>query len=301
MFSLLSEFTRDVDSPSTIIVMDAEGLEQPRRYQVVPRHLLYLATASLLGFGMLLVTLVAFTPLRELIPGYGTSEMRQNARLNVLRISALEDSLLAQDRYMTQLRQIMLGQIDSTFLTGTREPPQGLTAEGIGQPPPREPSANWSDHQQPAIAIDRLAATAYPAYRLSANAARPRLPSMVLPALPPVDGLVTRGFDARTGHYAIDIAVEVGTMVRSIGDGYVIFADWTHEGGHAIAIQHADGYVTVYKHNERLLKRVGDRVRPREAVAMSGNSGEITTGPHLHFEIWQNGLAQDPRNYILTP
>ena len=79
----------------------------------------------------------------------------------------------------------------------------------------------------------------------------------------------------------------------------MIFADWTHEGGYTVTVQHADGYLTVFKHNQRLLKRVGDRVRAREAVAMSGNSGEITTGPHLHFELWHNGLAQDPSFYFI--
>jgi murein DD-endopeptidase MepM/ murein hydrolase activator NlpD len=79
----------------------------------------------------------------------------------------------------------------------------------------------------------------------------------------------------------------------------VVFADWTYEGGYAVGVQHADGYLTVYKHNQRLLKRVGDRIRARDEIAISGNSGEISTGPHLHFELWQNGLAQDPRSYIV--
>ena len=103
----------------------------------------------------------------------------------------------------------------------------------------------------------------------------------------------------RKGHFAIDIATEAGTMVRSIGDGYVIFADWTYTSGHTIIVQHAEGYLSVYKHNQRLLKRVTDRVGVRESLAISGNSGEYTTGPHLHFEIWNNGLALDPSAYIL--
>ncbi|MGI9173940.1 MAG: murein hydrolase activator EnvC family protein, partial [Rhodothermales bacterium] len=127
----------------------------------------------------------------------------------------------------------------------------------------------------------------------------PHLAVLQWPVQSPVDGFLTRGFDARTGHYGADIAVEEGTLVRSIGDGHVILADWTHDGGYAIAVQHADGYVSVYKHNQRLLKRVGDRVSDREALAVSGNSGEVTTGPHLHFELWNNGLAQDPRYYFI--
>ena len=298
MFSFLSEFTRDVDTPSTVIIMDAEGLEQPRHYKVVPRKILYLATGSVLGLTVLLLSLIIFTPLKELIPGYGTTEMRQGARLNDLRVRALQDSLTAQQQYMTQLRQLMLGQIDSSFVLTDAPPEPAPGQDGIESPSQNEPSGNWSDHQQPAITYDRFEAWNATPFRL-ANVSGARLATMLLPALPPVDGFVTRGFDPRNGHYAIDIAVDEGTMVRAIGDGYVIFADWTYEGGYAVAVQHADGYLTVYKHNLRLLKRVGDRVRARDEIAISGNSGEISTGPHLHFELWQNGLAQDPRTYIV--
>ncbi len=299
MFSFLSEFTRVVDAPSTIIVMDAEGYEQPRHYRVVPRQVLFVAIGSVVGVAVVLVCMIVFTPLKELLPGHGTAEMRQNARVNTLRVTALQDSLEAQGRYVTQLRNLMLGQIDTTSVASiTAQQPSTPTA-GAQSPPIDEPSTDWADHQQPAFAVERMEAGREMPFRFVNDAGR-SLPSVLLPALPPVDGFITRSFDARTGHYAVDIAVGEGSMVRSIADGYVIFADWTHEGGYAIAVQHADGYVTVYKHNQRLLKRVGDRVRARDEIAVSGNSGEISTGPHLHFELWHDGLAQDPRNYIVS-
>jgi murein DD-endopeptidase MepM/ murein hydrolase activator NlpD len=115
-----------------------------------------------------------------------------------------------------------------------------------------------------------------------------------------VDGIVSRGFSASANHYGMDFAVDEGSPVRAVGDGYVVFADWTHEGGYVIAVQHADGYLSVYKHNARLLRRLGDHVRSRETIALSGNTGEITSGPHLHFELWRNGLAQDPRTFFVN-
>ena len=114
------------------------------------------------------------------------------------------------------------------------------------------------------------------------------------------DSHVARGFDAARGHFGLDLAVSEGTPVRAFADGYVVFADWTHAGGHTIAVQHADGYLSVYKHNGRLLKRVGERVRARETIALSGDSGEVTTGPHLHFEVWRDGLAQDPAALLVA-
>lgn len=298
MFSFLSEFTRRVDGPSTVIVMDAEGFEQPRHYQVVPRHVMYVYVATALGLALLMLCVLIFTPLKEFIPGYGTGEMRQNARLNALRVAALQDSLAAQDRYVSHLRNLMLGQIDTLAFAGTAVPTTETPSASVREPVQDDPSTDWADHQQPAISVERLEAGAGKSFRLTGVSGRP-LPSVLMPALPPVAGFVTRSFDARMGHYAIDIAVEEGTMVRSVGDGYVIFSDWTHEGGYAIVVQHADGFVTVYKHNQRLLKQVGDRARAREAIAISGNSGETSTGPHLHFEVWHDGLAQDPRNYIV--
>ncbi|MFB6099440.1 MAG: murein hydrolase activator EnvC, partial [Salinibacter sp.] len=89
-----------------------------------------------------------------------------------------------------------------------------------------------------------------------------------------------------------------GEYIRAVGDGYVVWADWTQDGGYTIAVQHANGYLSVYKHNKRLLKHIGDRVRAQERLAVSGNTGAITTGPHLHFELWRNGLALSPRAYV---
>ncbi|MFQ5570936.1 MAG: M23 family metallopeptidase, partial [Rhodothermales bacterium] len=265
MWPFLAELFRRRDNPCTIIVVDDDHLEQPRPYQVQPRTLLVLVGSTLLVLTVLILSLVIFTPLRELIPGYGTTELRTNARLAAVRLAALEDSLEAQHQYMTQLRQIMTGQIDTTLagrVTPTDQTPSvsGELAEVAAEPN----SQNWADHEQPAFPVARMPVDVETPFRLTSASER-YLSSLQLPALPPVNGFLTRAFDARTGHYGVDIAVEEGTMVRAIGDGYVIIADWTHEGGYAIAVQHAQGYVSVYKHNQRLLKRVGDRVRAREA------------------------------------
>ncbi|WP_457652737.1 M23 family metallopeptidase [Rhodocaloribacter sp.] len=300
MFSFLSEFTRDPNSTYTVIVMDEEGMEQPRPYRVRPKRLLMWWTGTALALALALLSLVIFTPLREWIPGYGTAEMQRSARLNALRLAAMQDSLAMQQQYMTQLRKLMLGQIDSSLVGGERPPEPALAVSGELAEVTADPlSKDWTDHEQPALSLERLPVAETPPVTPVSTAGERYLARLRFPVLPPVNGFLTRGFDARTGHYAIDLAVEEGSVVRAVGDGHVIFADWTHEGGFTLAIQHADGYVSVYKHNQRLLKRVGDRVRDREAIALSGNSGEITTGPHLHFELWHNGLAQDPRLYFI--
>lgn len=298
MFSFLKELFRPGKGISTFVVIREGTGQQARHYRVVPRHVLLALSGGVLGVvALVLALLFLLPPLQGILPGAVSTEMRQNAILNALRIEALEDSLAMQERYMAQLRQVFLNDVEldeaDPVATETVSPEQNYTAIAPG-----ETSPNWTDHQGPAITIDMLSGSNRPGTR-TVNTAYDHFPGIVLPALAPVNGFVTRGFDARTGHYGIDIAAEEGTGVRAIGDGYVVMADWTQEGGYTIAIQHPDGYLSVYKHNRQLHKRTGDRVQARDNIAVSGNSGEFTTGPHLHFELWRNGLAQDPGAYLV--
>ena len=278
--------------------MDESGIENPRQYEIQPRRLLYgLAGVSLL-LSLLLLTVILLSPIRRVFLGPDPNALRETARINAIRAAALEDSLAVQDEYLAQLRTAIIGdeaepeeRQDSVVSVET---PAVTPAEPEAPAGPR--SDNWADHEQPALALDGLAAD--PRAEES-PAAEIYLASLQFPSLVPVEGFLARGFDASRGHYGLDVAVKEGTPIRSVGDGYVVFADWTNDGGYVVAVQHADGYLSAYKHNSRLLKRVGDRVRSREAVALSGNTGEITTGPHLHFELWRNGLAQDPRFYFV--
>ncbi len=298
LFSFLSEFTRNTDGSYTVIVMDEEQMEQPRQYDVRPRDVVRVVSAFVIVVAVLVIAVLVLTPAKELIPGYGSAELRRSARLNGLRLVALQDSLEAQQQYLAQLRHLMTGEIDSAYVQNfaSTDLPEEVDSDVQATPSART-STDWADHEQPAMSVISVSS---PVTRPSdASGGSRYLSRLQLPALTPVNGYLTRGFDARSGHFAVDIAVDEGTLVRSVGDGYVIMADWTQEGGYAIAVQHADGFVSVYKHNRRLLKRVGDRVRNREAVAESGNTGEITSGPHLHLELWHNGLAQDPQYYLV--
>lgn len=298
MTSFLLDLVKGSDEPRTVIVVDESGVENPRQYVIRPRQLLYLVAGASCGLALLLVAVVFLTPIRTLLMGPDPEVLRETAEQNALRAAALEDSLALQDEYLERLRYAIVGEVDTATVS------QDLVeaAQTPAEPPPLEAPAgprseDWADHQQPALALNRLAADRRA--EGETRAVETYLASLQFPALPPVQGFFARGFDAARGHYGIDEAVAEGTPVRAIGDGYVVSADWTNDGGYVVAVQHADGYLSVYKHNSRLLKSVGDRVRSREAIALSGNTGEITTGPHLHFELWRNGLAQDPRLYLI--
>jgi murein DD-endopeptidase MepM/ murein hydrolase activator NlpD len=296
MWSFFADLIRNVGTEQTIVVMDTEGVGKTRRHQVRPSRMLMTWGGSLLGIGGAVALLIAFTPLRTQIPGYGTKEMQENARLNTLRVQALQDSLSAQRKYIQRLRRLITGRVDASST------PEGATSQsGSGG------RARSSGEEEPSASGEAVEASARPVHRQPAFAptegardgAPDALAGLSFPLPPPVtNGFPTRDFDVDTGHYGIDVAVSEGEYIRAVGGGYVVWADWTQDGGYTIAVQHAGGYLSVYKHSKRLLKQLGDRVTAQEPLAVTGNTGAVTTGPHLHFELWQNGLAQGPDSYI---
>jgi murein DD-endopeptidase MepM/ murein hydrolase activator NlpD len=299
MLPFFRDLARDSSSSRTIIVVDETGTAPPRQYQLQPRRLFIASAAGTILLAAVLTAIVVLTPVRRVILGPDPETLRETARLTAVRAAALSDSLEIQREYLAVIRSTLTGVVD-TSVAGDAETEDGLPEDAGGEfPEPlvRERTTNWGDHEPGALSPQVLTASFQ--QPTGAGFADGFLSQLQFPALPPVTGFFARGYDASRGHFGIDIVVDEDTPVRSIGDGYVIFADWTNDGGYVVGVQHVDGFLSVYKHNRRLMKRVGDRVRSRETVAMSGNTGEITTGPHLHFELWRNGLAQDPRQYLV--
>ena len=289
----MTDFLRDLFSrpgaTRTVVLLEPETMSTPRQYEVRPGLALYAGIIAVVALAALLVALLVLTPLRGLLGGADAGELRAVAQTNAARAEALEDSLLVQYQQIEQLRALITGEADALGATP-------LDASALALPDPESKPDALPGTDAPAVAPRAL--TAGPG---SDGAAERYLAGLRLPALPPLDGVVSRGFDVTRGHFALDIAATEGTPVRAVGEGYVVFADWTHDGGHTIAVQHAGGYLSTYKHNGRLLKRVGERVQARETLALSGDTGEVTSGPHLHFELWRDGLAQDPASVLLLP
>jgi murein DD-endopeptidase MepM/ murein hydrolase activator NlpD len=304
MWSFLARLFRRPGATHTVVVMDSEEVGRTHRYDVSPKRILITWVTSLLVVALAGAALVAFTPLRTFIPGYGTETLKRNARLNAIRVDALQDSVAVQRQYIKRLQQLVTGRVDSLARSPIREASALSSAQREPAAARRLPTPQGSEgqegggeeHEQPAVSAASFPATDEAGTRQAESYVTP---SLSLPVKSPVQtGFPTRNFDASNAHFGVDIAVSEGSYVRAVGEGYVVLSDWTQGGGYTIAVQHSDGYLSVYKHNKRLLKQTGDRVQAREALAVSGSSGEMTTGPHLHFELWRNGLAQDPRPYV---
>ena len=233
-------------------------------------------------------SLIAFTNLREFIPGYPDVSMRRNIIMNALLLDSLERELDIRDKYFRDLNDVISG----------RQP--------IGKVAMRDSTRDYSNIIFRRSAEDSLFKTRIEqeeAYSLNASAAAtPTGHGTSLANIhffPPVKGIISSNFDNRTRHYAIDIVTQAKAVVSSTLEGTVVMTGWTMETGFVIVIQHANNLVSVYKHNARLLKEMGERVWAGEAISIVGDSGELyTSGPHLHFELWHDGEALDPAQYI---
>lgn len=264
------------------VILNDDTFEEILTLRLSPLNIFTFSVLSIATTIALTTTLIAFTPLKELIPGYASSKLRREAIDLALKTDSLELALEYNQNYLNSIQRILQGEVIDTVLREL----QNDTSVGNDPIVLSEPSAQdsafreWVEEEN--------------AFTLSN-----RVPNLDIPQLfSPLEGVVTSSFDKSTGHYAVDIAAAKNTPIKSCYEGTVVFADWTSETGHIIIIQHENNLLSAYKHNSALLKEVGEFVRSGEAIAIIGNSGENSTGPHLHFELWFEGAAINPEDFI---
>ncbi len=239
--------------------------------------------------------LIAFTGLREYIPGYPTGEERVMIMQNLQKVDSLATEIEMRDNMMKNLRAVLSGD-DRILMQGSAQSdssltPGNVTKEGLA-------GLNREKSSEEASFISEVESAEK--YDVDASKSESSI-NQELEAtffFSPLKGIVTDGFGVRKGHMGVDVAATDGTPVMSTLAGTIIFAEWTVQTGYVIMVQHDNQLVSVYKHNARLLKKEGARVKAGEAIAMVGNSGELTSGPHLHFELWYMGAPLNPENYI---
>ncbi len=241
------------------------------------------------GGAMLLVILVsvliAYTPIREFIPGYPEGDMRRKMIENYQKLDSLEKELQLRTQYVDNISTIMNGGIPESH-SETQD--ATITNQDVTFDKSRDDSLLREQIEQEEK------------YTLSVNYQEPSERDLShLHFFSPCNGMVTNSFNARENHFGTDIVAGDNNVVKAVLDGTVTMADWTLKTGWIIQIQHENNLLTVYKHNAELLKQVGDQVNAGEAIAIIGNSGELTSGPHLHFELWRNGTPLDPEKYIV--
>lgn len=250
-------------------------------------NVILLAIILFIFNALFVAAVIVFTPLKEYIPGYSDQKVKMNAYRALIAADSLEQAMVVRDAYINNLRNVLSGKLPADSAT--------LAVPTTAMPTAQDLQAS------PADSLMREQVRAEEAYSVHSTGPAGTLDRLGLPGLlffPPLRGVVTNAFNAGEGHYGIDIVTKADEAVKACLDGTVIMASWTSDAGYVIQIQHTADLVSVYKHNAVLLKKVGDRVDAGEVIAIVGNSGEQTTGPHLHFELWSGGKAVDPQTYI---
>ena len=265
-----------------IVLVNEKTLE---KRQILTSSRLQIALTSALAFITLLslvFLIIYFTPLKEYFRGYTSTELRESSFDNAIKLDSLESLYLMQKNYISSVKDLLAGKIDFVDLSNDslREAKLINDLDVV--------KTNTEDSILRAIVEeeDKYNLIDINAEKLSA----------VL--FSPAKGGISSEFNLQDKHYGIDITLPVNSPIYSISDGRVIFSEWTAETGYVIIIKHLNGLISSYKHNSSLSKNQGESVRTGEIIGFSGNTGQLTSGPHLHFELWFEGEPVDPLNFI---
>ena len=277
------KFFQRLRNPYIIMIIDEETFEEKgqirtSRFKSILVSLLLICTSSVLIF-----TIISYTSLKEYIPGYDSSEIRAKAIQNLFLTDSLIQLYNQNLKYLNSVKKVLTEDIsfkeqDSLVLI-------------------QETPVIKDEFNQQLILEDSLLRVFVSQQDKYSPVSRGEIKLNTF-LFPPVNGQITQPFDRDKSHYAIDIAVEKNMPVKAIADGTVIFSEWTSETGYVIILEHNIGLLSVYKHNSSLNKRQGESVISGEVIATAGNSGEYTTGYHLHFELWMDGYPMDPENFF---
>jgi len=266
-----------------LVILNENTFEEKISFKLSRLNVFVTGTLCIIGLIGMTILLIAFTPLREYIPGYSSTRLKKQATELTYETDSLVRVLGNTNNYLENIRMVLKGDIENNQINrdSLRErfklDPSSVDLTPIKQDSLLRAEVELEDKYN---LFDRST--------IGSN----------LSLFPPISGTLSQNFDIEKKHYAVDVVAPRDTPVKATADGIVIFAEWTADTGHVIILKHDNGILSVYKHNGSLNKAQGDAVRSGEVIAAVGNTGELTTGPHLHFELWQNGTPMNPLNFV---
>ncbi|MEX0813050.1 MAG: M23 family metallopeptidase [Chitinophagales bacterium] len=279
-------FVEKLKNKYRLVVLNDDTFEEKASFRL-SRFNVYVFVSTVLSILVVLIfSMIIFTPLKEYIPGYADVKMRRDLIDLKFYTDSLESVVLNQSLWLNNVKKILEGKTDSATVSSSDRNIRYDTIK-LSRIPIEDVLLREEIEREDNYAL------VYGDQRNSNNETE------VLSNLTtPLRGLITQRFNADDGHFGIDVVAPEKTPVKSIAPGTVIISEWTLETGHTIAVQHDNNLISIYKHNSVLLKKVGNFVKSGDAIAIIGNSGELSSGPHLHFELWQEGSAVDPEQFI---
>ncbi|HKI45944.1 MAG TPA: M23 family metallopeptidase [Balneolales bacterium] len=271
----------------TVVMLDEEQPDGPQSYQLQPGQLIPALGVGALGLVVLTWLSMVFTPLGALVYNRRDHQLRESIDNLSSKVLALNDSLDIRTKQLTDIKEVIIGQKDTTFQNVPVTESQKDYVQSVKDVPALPPISVDNDNSEVLNKGDLIYSDVLT-----------RVP--VFPTEMPVEGMITRKFEPQEGHYGIDIATNEGEEIHAVADGVVINTVWSINYGYVIYVQHGGGYVTIYKHCRDLGKQEGDVVLKGDVLATVGKTGLLTSGPHVHMELWHNGIALDPSQYLIT-
>jgi len=273
-----------------LVLMNEDDFEQKFTFRLSRLNVIGVVSVLSLFWIFVMVWVLAYTPMREYIPGYTDPSLAGTVYNLELTVDSLEQRHSMQSRYMQNIQRILRGE-------------DLVEEDSIGQAKVYDYSGieNNISSEDSVLRAEMENQAAFNLYLFDAQASdydKEIVAKGPVVFFKPIDGIITNQFNRSLKHYALDIVSNRNDAVKSVYDGIVVLSDWTVNTGYVIVIQHPNNFISVYKHNSALLKHEGDNVKAGDPIAIIGNSGEQSTGPHLHFELWANGSPVDPLNYI---
>ncbi len=277
-----------------LVIMNKETFQEISSYNLTLLNVYVLLSTVVVVVAIAVASLIAFTPLRRYLPGYGEGGHAYSEINNLNRqLAELEKELTIQRSYSENFRKILVGNIEELKeepVSEATEADSFTDSVGMVERIPEDEQLRRESE------IERIRESGGDIRVTNLSPRDQPLEQMYF--IPPVTGEISAGFDANKNHLGVDILAPKNTAIKAAMDGFVFLSDWTIETGNTIGIQHSNNAITFYKHNSALLKKAGSFVRAGEAVAIIGNTGTLSSGPHLHFELWYKGKAVNPNDYI---
>ncbi len=274
-----------------IIILDVDNYEEKRSYTTSKFNVFILVSFFTILLGFLTFALISYSSLKNLIPGYPNPIQQQEIKNKSIIIDQKLTELLSKTEkeksYINNVMQILNGSIPINEKDTSWKKIKPNANSNTNEISSSEKSMREKVQNREKFDIDVIPGGA--------------LKSEVLPELllfPPIKGEITNKMNISSGHFGVDIIAPKNEAVSSILNGTIIYHNWSPTDGHVVHIQHKKNLISIYKHNSEILKEIGDFVESGEPIAIVGNSGEHSTGPHLHFELWHNGYPLDPEIFI---
>lgn len=277
------KFTKKLLHKYKLIVLNEDTFEEKLTFKLTRLNVFVVVTLAAILLIAGTTFLIAFTGLKEYIPGYSSAELKQRAANLAYKTDSLERVVHLNSQYYNSIKEVLMGDIETSDFY------KDLTKEG-------EEISNEDIDLAPSKADSLLRAKVAREDKYNFIAAATSNANYAL--FPPIKGPISEGYNIEDKHYGIDIVAVKNAPIKAVADGTVIFSEWTAETGNVIIVEHSYDLISIYKHNSSLTKEQGEKVKKGEVIATAGSTGEFSTGPHLHFELWSQGQPVNPTDFI---